>query len=164
MSERNASRRGSVSDSQGSDHHVAPGPAVTAPHRLGAVVLVVDDDQRVRHVTAQLLARHGYDVRVAAGGREAVQIVGRGKSDVAAVLLDLNMPDLSGEETLRELRRSHPDLPVLVSSGNGEVDVPGHIVWDARTAFIQKPYRAADLYAALARLLGPTRPDGSSSP
>jgi CheY-like chemotaxis protein len=119
----------------------------------GSRVLVVDDDERVRRLAAQLLTRGGFSVLTAAGGGEAVEIVGRAESNVTAVLLDLNMPGLSGKETLTRLRRVRPDLPVLVTSGSGEVDAADGIAWDARTAFLQKPYRAADLHAALGRLL-----------
>jgi PAS domain S-box-containing protein len=84
----------------------------------GGTVLVVDDDEAVLELAREFLLRGGLDVVTAGGGREAMEIL---RSDVGgridAAVLDLAMPDLDGRETLLEIRRLRPELPVVMASG-----------------------------------------------
>ena len=76
-------------------------------------VLVVDDDAATREYVRDVLEKAGYSVREAADGQAALQAVQ--KAMPACIVLDLVMPGLSGFDTLRALRKEHPDLaPVVV--------------------------------------------------
>jgi CheY-like chemotaxis protein len=76
-------------------------------------VLVVDDDAAAREYVRDVLEKAGYSVREAADGQTALQAVQ--KAMPACIVLDLVMPGLSGFDTLRALRKEHPDLaPVVV--------------------------------------------------
>jgi len=120
-------------------------------------VLVTDDDDAVRGVAVQLLRRRGFAVLVAANGREALDLYRRDPARIRAVLLDLTMPVLSGEDTLRALRADDPGLPIVLMSGYSEHEVQGLVGRDGPTTFLQKPFRAPDLYAAVARALEEAR-------
>ena len=72
----------------------------------GGVVLLVEDEEAVRHVGASLLRRLGYSVLEARDGVEAVEVFGEHKDDVRCVLLDLTMPHMDGWETLIHLRKT----------------------------------------------------------
>lgn len=93
-------------------------------HRHGQTretVLVVDDDKTVLESTASLLEVEGLDQCVAVqSGHEALAILG--STNVDLVLLDLGLPDLSGEEVLVQLRRDHPDIPVVVVTALVDVE------------------------------------------
>lgn len=79
-------------------------------------VLCVDDDPTNLSVVVPLLHRTGADVRVAKSGTQALDILSRSSVDI--VLTDISMPEMDGEELLRNIRRSSPDLPVVAVTGN----------------------------------------------
>lgn len=78
-------------------------------------VLVVDDEDDLRHVLRDILGAEGYDVTTAANGMEALRLVRERHFDV--VTMDLRMPGLSGQQTLAELRRIARDVVPIVISG-----------------------------------------------
>jgi CheY-like chemotaxis protein len=90
------------------------------PSSLGRV-LVVEDETRVGAMLRDALVELGYTVKLAVGGAEALQLVPVFEPDV--VLLDLLMPEMSGVEVLAHLRRDYPTLPVVIMSGNEDVEV-----------------------------------------
>ncbi len=128
------------------------GVAPTAPRRGGAAtVLIVDDDITIRAVTTIALEGAGYLVITAEDGREAIDQYRRHKDEIAAVLLDLNMPELSGDEAFRELQRLGVEVPVIISSGSAEEEVLELI--PGLAGFIQKPYKAEALIAKMRQVL-----------
>jgi signal transduction histidine kinase len=119
----------------------------------GGTVLVVDDEETVRTIAQRVLERHGFTVRLASGGVEAIRIVKSEPEAVDLVLLDMTMPDMSGPVTLQELLRFRPTLRVLLSSGYTADDTLPKLHPGAQVGFIQKPYRPADLIAAVRHAL-----------
>jgi signal transduction histidine kinase len=117
----------------------------------GGTVLIVDDEDTVRRVARRILEAAGFTVRTASGGVEAMRSLREAPAAVDLVLLDMTMPDMSGAQTLQELQRIRPGIRVVLSSGYSqeETAVPAEDV----AAFIQKPYRPADLVAAIRRAL-----------
>ena len=73
------------------------------------------------------------------------------------MVLDLNMPDMGGEECLRELRSIDPDLPVILSSGFGEADTARKFPIGDVTGFLQKPYSAGRLAECVTAALSGSR-------
>ncbi len=116
-------------------------------------VLLVDDEESIRVTTTTMLELCGFEVVSAADGRAAVQIFEAERSAIVLVLLDLTMPQMDGEETLRELRRLRPDIPVLVSSGYSEREVQQRFEQLGLSGFIAKPYNIATLQASLRQVL-----------
>jgi DNA-binding response OmpR family regulator len=78
-------------------------------------ILVVDDDALMRRSLAASLGQTGYTVETAATGENAVQFVQRKSPDL--VLLDVGLPGMDGMETLRAMRREHPNLAVILVTG-----------------------------------------------
>jgi signal transduction histidine kinase len=124
-----------------------------APKRRGgaATVLIVDDDITIRAVTTIALEGAGYLVIAAADGREGIEKYRRHKDEIAAVLLDLNMPELSGDEAFRELRELGAEVPVIISSGSAEEEVAELV--PGLAGFVQKPYKAEALIAKMRQVL-----------
>lgn len=112
-------------------------------------ILVVDDEESVRTVAAALLRRRGFTVTEARDGLEAISVFGAAPSQFALVLLDLTMPNMNGEDTLRALRHIRPDLGVLLMSGYNEQDVARMFAGRELSGFLQKPFSASELYAAV---------------
>jgi len=112
-------------------------------------VLVVDDEPMVRAFVEEGLKGLGYKVWAAENGQQALEIYGRHGQEINCVLLDLIMPEMSGLETYRRLRKLHPQVRVVFASGysTGEIlrDAP-----DAREAeFIGKPFTLEGLSMVL---------------
>ena len=126
----------------------------TGSHWLArGTVLVVDDEESVRLLAASMLRKMGYSVLSAAGGRDALRLMHDHFEEIAMVLLDLTMPDMDGEETLREIRRFNPSVPVVLSSGYNEQSLTSRIVEQGLAGFLSKPYHFEDLASAVRRAL-----------
>jgi two-component system cell cycle sensor histidine kinase/response regulator CckA len=114
-------------------------------------VLVVDDEEGVREIVEQMLQELGFDTISAVDGREALEVMQRIGDRVSAVLLDLSMPRMGGQETFRHLRAHHPHLPIIMMSGYSEQAVAPQVHGSGRamTVFLQKPFVAEDLIGVL---------------
>src|SRR5215469_10876921 len=90
-------------------------------------LLCVDDDSGIRKLYKDMFGCYGYDVTVAASGREALKLFLSRKVD--AVVTDLEMPGMTGTELASKLKRLRPELPVVLVSGSKKaVDAPPQVV------------------------------------
>lgn len=112
-------------------------------------VLVVDDEPLVRSSARMALERYGYLVLTAENGQRGVDLFEQYASDIVAVVLDLTMPVVSGEEALRRLRSIQSDIPVILSSGYNEDEAVRRFEGLGLAGFLQKPYTAARLVEAV---------------
>ncbi len=147
----------------------APGTPVETAADPGAwsgqgMVLIIDDEQSIRSVAARMLMRLGFQVVEAADGASALEIVRAPPAPLTAALLDLTMPGLSGEETLRRLRRLDNNLPVILMSGYNERDVLDRFVGREPAGFLQKPFKLDDLRAKLRELFEASISSGATPP
>ena len=118
----------------------------------GELVLVVDDEAFIRETARQTLEEAGYRVLTASGGQEGLAVLANHPDEVAAVVTDLLMPEMSGAETIRALRQRHPGLPVIAVSGLDDGTAQGALDAGAHQ-FLAKPYTAEALCTALAEVL-----------
>jgi PAS domain S-box-containing protein len=116
-------------------------------------ILVVDDEDLVRRTAMLALQRGGYEVQVAAGGEDALTLVRENPDRFDMVLLDMNMPGLSGEETLRRLHSINPGLRVVVFTGYSEREVAARIGVQSVAGVLQKPFTARTLVDRVAEFL-----------
>lgn len=112
-------------------------------------ILVVDDEVVVRSIAVKMLHRNGYRALEAADGAEAVRLFKNRRPEIAAVLLDLVMPVMSGDDALRAMRRIDRDVPVIVSSGYSAKTVRARCGLELPDGFLQKPYQDRELLEAL---------------
>lgn len=111
---------------------------------FAADVLLVDDDPLCRKAFARLLRRAGHRVTVAASGKEAVlQLKHKPAPDL--VMLDVDMPGLSGEETLRQMRMHVPTLTVLAVTGSRDSERHAAMVGGGAVSVLTKPFTAETL-------------------
>jgi two-component system cell cycle sensor histidine kinase/response regulator CckA len=123
-----------------------------APKSVGATdyrhdrgtVLLVDDEATIRRVGRRMLERLGFTVLCAADGAEALQLYRDHGPQISLVLLDLTMPHMDGEETLRELRLLDPEACVVLSSGYTEQDITVRFAGTGLAGFVQKPYTLSE--------------------
>ena len=133
--------------------------------RDGGTILLVDDEETVRVVGERMLRRAGFSPLIASGGEEALRLYhehrarcgaagASGQERVVAVILDLTMPGMDGEETFRHLYRESPEIPVIISSGYNESEIMDRFAGRRVAGFIQKPYRYVSLVEKLREVLG----------
>jgi len=133
-----------------------PGPAAAATASRGTGrILVVDDEPMLARVLERSLARLGYSVRAFVDPLEALRVMEADPSAWDAVLTDLAMPQLAGDEVVRRVRAMRRDLPVFLCTGNRRElsDEAARALGVAEV--LEKPVRASDLSAALLRWLPP---------
>ena len=115
-------------------------------------VLVLDDEQIVRDLIAEILERAGHEVERAALPLEALSLVEERAFDL--FVTDMVMPELSGLEVLERVKRARPDLPVLLVTGQGTHDNVRLASELGAAAVILKPFSHAELRDAVATALG----------
>jgi PAS domain S-box-containing protein len=125
-------------------------PAAAGAGRFGAqpaaeAVLVIDDEQIVRQTAKSMLERYGYRVFLAENGKEGVDLFRAIADKISLVILDMTMPVMSGEETLRNLKLIQPQVRVLLSSGYNAADAVRRFAGMGLVGFVQKPYSAVHL-------------------
>jgi diguanylate cyclase (GGDEF)-like protein/PAS domain S-box-containing protein len=106
-------------------------------------LLVVDDEVLILEGLTRLLATRDYDVVTANGGCEALIAIGKQQFD--AILLDLGMPDLNGNEVLRFVTERGVDTPVIVVSGDSTIDAAIRALRGGAADFVRKPYEPEEL-------------------
>jgi two-component system cell cycle sensor histidine kinase/response regulator CckA len=114
---------------------------------------VVDDEPAVRNFIAAVLRKKGHRVVPAADGREALAAFEREGESIAAVVLDVIMPVMGGNDALPKLKALRPDLKVLLTSGYSELEARRLCAAYPGAAFIQKPYTAQQMMQAVEGLL-----------
>ena len=112
-------------------------------------ILVADDEMSIRLLYSEELKEEGYEVYLAANGREALDIVDKVPLDL--VILDIKMPEMDGIEALRQIKERQPDLPVLLSTAYGEYR-QDFATW-ASDEYLVKSSDLEDLKSAVRRYL-----------
>jgi len=117
-----------------------------APQGGKETILLVDDESIIRSLGRTILQQYGYRVLLAEDGLEAVDIYRKEGETIDLVILDINMPRLSGGDTLQHLSQLDAGVRVLFSSGYSAEQV---IVTEGVLGFVHKPYRPQELAAAV---------------
>jgi len=119
----------------------------------GQTVLLVEDEAPVRDVVAWQLETMGYSVLTASSGEDAWQIYRQHTGNIAVVLLDLVMPGMGGAGLYQAVRRSNPQIPVIVLSGYSPTEATASLARDEFVQWLQKPVPYEELARALRRSL-----------
>jgi PAS domain S-box-containing protein len=126
------------------------------PWKAEGTILIIDDEDTIRALGRQALEKAGFKVITAADGREGIKIFKKEKKSITAVLLDMTMPHMSGEETFREMRLINTNVKVLLSSGYNEQEATNNFAGKGLAGFLQKPYRTSDLISKIKEVIDGT--------
>ena len=124
-----------------------------APWRGSGTVLVVDDEATVRAVTARALRAFGFETLEAEDGLDGLEMFDRHRDVISAVVLDMTMPRMGGDELFLQIRKRDPAARVILMSGYTEQDAASRFSDGELAAFIQKPFELATLRDTLRRVL-----------
>ncbi len=148
---------GQTLDAAGVPPAVAP---VSAEHP--ATIVIVEDEELVRAVTARVLDRAGYTVIEAPDGEEALRLVRRHQPAIDLLITDVVMAKLGGLELARRVASERPGFPILLMSGYNRDEMPAE---DPAIGFLQKPFAPNELLESVSRLLRAcTKPQDAGSP
>jgi PAS domain S-box-containing protein len=139
--------------------HASEVTAIESPYRAANAVpgtgriLVVDDEDGVREVAADLLSSLGYHVTTAADGAAAVNHYRRAGDQVDVVLLDLAMPGMGGRECFRALKALNQDIKAVLCTGYGFNVAAQQMLDEGVLGVVAKPYELEQLSDAIAKAL-----------
>lgn len=122
------------------------------------MVLVIDDEAALREVVKEILELSDIHCLLAANGSEGVQLFTQNQSVIDAVLLDMQMPVMSGGETLRELRKISPTVQIVLMSGYPESSTMEKFRGDSYLSYLEKPFTLEKLTLKMEELMRSLRP------
>jgi CheY-like chemotaxis protein len=122
----------------------SPAPVERGPEAAKLRVLVVDDDDMLRESVCEVLAFQGHEAEAAGGGQEALDALARGGS-YDLIVLDLNMPGMSGAEALPRILELRPGQRILVASGFTDGAAKGLLDGRPSVRTISKPFTSQEL-------------------
>jgi carbon storage regulator CsrA len=128
------------------------GRPAAEPDRV-PTILVVEDDADARFAMAAVLAREGYTPLTAATAHDALETVRGPMPAIDVAVLDVHLPDVSGTDLCRRLRRAQPELPVIVSTGAASPEEVADLVRQGACRYLRKPVTADELVATVEAVL-----------
>lgn len=118
-----------------------------------ANIFIVDDEEPMRFILSEVLTDQGYSTYTFCNGREVVDFFAAGEVATDLVLLDIVMPEMNGPDTMKVLRKTKPDLPIIFISGFAHEDVIAQLTAEPNVAFIPKPIDSELLLKAIRQSL-----------
>ncbi|MDX8405303.1 MAG: response regulator [Mariprofundus sp.] len=143
-----------VSTIQGADRDVELQAVETQSRQQSRLILFVDDSQSIRLLVANMLEQLGFTVLLAENGLVGLELFRAHCTKLSAVVMDMTMPVLGGVEAMREMRRIHPDVPIVLMSGYSVAEVKTLCVNADPDGMLYKPFRMADLNQTLSAVTG----------
>ena len=108
-------------------------------------ILIVDDENSIIEIVREVLEKQNYHVFAASHGHEAILLYRETVPPIDLVILDLNLPDMNGEDVLDCLGNINPHVKVILSSGHNLAEKANAMVQKGVRQFLQKPFRIAEL-------------------
>lgn len=121
-------------------------------------ILIVDDEPMILKLFSKFADKLGYKPVIAETGSEALEIFESHKEDFSLIILDLTLPDFTGDQLLPIFRERDPQIPILIATGYAEKDITQLFAKeDDLTAFIQKPFTMNSIEPVVKRLIKPKK-------
>jgi len=117
-------------------------------------LLIIDDEKPVLNVCQKILKKRGHEVVQATTGSQGIELFAENHQSIDCVLLDMTMPQMSGEEVLEELLKIDPDLRVIVMSGYHKKTISERFTLDKIKGFLHKPFNMEELLELVQEVLG----------
>ncbi|MDQ2643933.1 MAG: response regulator [Myxococcota bacterium] len=114
--------------------------------------MLIDDEPAVRLVTGRMLSELGHRVLTADSGRRGVELLRTQPNGIDLVVLDLTMPEQSGEQTLAQLREVRGNLPIVITSGFHADDASALLQIPSVVGFLDKPHTLSSLELLLSSI------------
>lgn len=132
---------------------IAEGQAPEMPEGSGQMILVVDDEENIRTITAATLEKYGYTTITATDGTDALAKFAQQSGNISLVLTDIAMPYMDGPAMIRALRHISPDVKVIAMSGLMNPDQTAELESLQVTSYLAKPFTADNLLTMIADVI-----------
>jgi PAS domain S-box-containing protein len=123
------------------------------PRGNGELIMIVDDEESIRHITQETLECFGYRTLQANNGAQAVALYAQHRAAISVVITDMTMPVMDGAAAITALRSINPNIRIIASSGLGSCDGAGKAAMAGVHYFVPKPYTAERLLKVLRKVL-----------
>ena len=110
-------------------------------------ILIIDDEENMRHMLSTLLGKEGFDIVTASSGKEGMKCLE--KSDFDVILCDVRMPEMDGLAFLKELQGKKTESPVIMMSGYGTIDTAIEAMKLGAYDYISKPFKPDEIILTL---------------
>ena len=109
-------------------------------------IIIIDDDDQIREMLKQMLAREGYEILTASNGKEGIRLYRERQTDL--IITDIVMPEKDGLETIMELRKDFPEVKVIAMSGGGRIGPESYLQAAKRLGAVRtltKPFEREEM-------------------
>lgn len=117
-------------------------------------LLIVDDQTGIRLLLNEVFTKEGFATRLAANGAEAMQSVAEVQPD--CVLLDMKMPGIDGVEVLKRIKKDWPEIPVIMMTAYGEIDLTKDAMEHGAIRYFTKPFNIYEVRDAVLETISKT--------
>jgi len=118
-------------------------------------ILVIDDEDFILQFAKDILTRNNYDVRVISNGNEGLKLIDTDNFDL--LLIDIRMPDMSGLDVIRHVRSHNNEIPIIVITGHGTLDIAINALRLGAQGFLLKPFTPEELRTSVSEAVEKTR-------
>ena len=118
-------------------------------------ILIIDDEDFILQLSSDILSKSDYAVSTASDGRQGIKLLDNDRFDL--ILTDIKMPNITGLDVIRHVRTSNKEMPIIVITGHGTLDIAIDSLRLGAQGFILKPFTPAELRNAVTEALEKTR-------
>ncbi|MYH59624.1 MAG: sigma-54-dependent Fis family transcriptional regulator, partial [Boseongicola sp. SB0675_bin_26] len=120
-------------------------------------ILIVDDEEDIRTLISDILGDEGFDTRMAANSEEAMAELNR--ESPGLMILDIWLKDsrMDGIDILKATKRDNPDIPIIIISGHGNIEIAVAAIKQGAYDFIEKPFNIDQLLVVISRAMETSR-------
>jgi two-component system, cell cycle sensor histidine kinase and response regulator CckA len=116
-------------------------------------ILIVEDEDPLLDMLSMVLETQGYMTLKAGDGRQAVELYQQNQKEIDLVITDMGLPEMTGKDEFRELKKINPKVKVILASGFLEPETRSELLQEGAKGFIQKPYRPESILRIIQNVL-----------
>lgn len=113
-------------------------------------ILICDDEEGIRE-SLRLILEDNYELTIAKNGKECMETLSENK-DIKAVLLDIKMPKQNGLEVMKEIKKNHPDIKVVIVTGYASAEIAQEAFDLGADGYIPKPFDRNNILQAITKI------------
>lgn len=119
-------------------------------------ILIIEDEEKLVELMMQILEKKGYKVYTAMDGLEGIELFAHHRNEIAAIISDLGLPKLGGEDVFKKIHALNPAVKLAIASGYIDPSVKANLRRSGVTQFIEKPYLPQEILKTIRRLIDGT--------
>ncbi|AJE46962.1 sigma-54-dependent transcriptional regulator [Celeribacter indicus] len=120
-------------------------------------ILIVDDERDIRELIGDILRDEGYETRLASNSDECLREIGAGVPSLMILDIWLKDSDMDGIDILKHVKREHPEVPIIIISGHGNIEIAVAAIKQGAYDFIEKPFNIDQLMVVIGRAMETSR-------